>query len=102
MKLTDSSRAMKTANNVFFGLSMISGFIIAFQDAPSRSAGQEFARNAAGYTWLGFLTLWVISMLVSFACDILKKDGRILLYILRGSCAMGAIHICFVPLMFVF
>lgn len=100
MKLFYSPRALRTTNNVFLGLSMISAFFMAFQDAPSHSAGQELARNAAVYTWLGFLTFWVIGMLVGFTCELLKKNGGILIYILRASCGIGFVHVLCVPLMF--
>ncbi|MEY2877828.1 MAG: hypothetical protein RLZZ15_208 [Verrucomicrobiota bacterium] len=100
MKLPGSPRVLKSANNILFGLSLISGFLMAFQDTPAHSRGQGFAREASGYTWLGFLTLWVISMVIGFVCEFLKREGRILLYTLRASCGLGVVHVLCVPFMF--
>jgi hypothetical protein len=102
MKFINSTAALRTANNVLFGLSMITLVLmmVAGTSEP-KSRASEGVQNATFYTWFGFLTLWAVSMLIGFVFDLLKKEGRLLLNALRVSCAAGAVHIALVPLMFV-
>lgn len=101
MKFPTSLPALKAANNILFGLSLLTGIALLIhtmlQPAPSP---EGIALKAAEYSWLGFLSSWVVSMLAGFVCEFFQTGSMVLAWILRASCIAGIAHVVCVPAVF--
>jgi hypothetical protein len=93
-----STSALKSANNVMFGVAFISIFAGLFVFGSSGAPEGAILSDAISYSWGAFITMWVVTMLVGFVADILKRDGPVLRWSLLISLGTGAVHFALWPI----